>query len=245
MGLVEVVALISIHAPLRGRPNKVAFVDKAEKFQSTPPCGGDCTKPVKPASLTRFQSTPPCGGDSAGFPCRIILANFNPRPLAGATGYVATEEGKRIFQSTPPCGGDSWIGRTCFRLSRFQSTPPCGGDPKIVQQEIKAPISIHAPLRGRPGGGRQRQNHGAISIHAPLRGRRMANKILPCGAEFQSTPPCGGDEGKRSVGINVNNFNPRPLAGATNDDSRYFNKRTISIHAPLRGRQQKQRSCDS
>ena len=33
---------ISIHAPLRGRPIGGKFDVEVKKFQSTPPCGGDC-----------------------------------------------------------------------------------------------------------------------------------------------------------------------------------------------------------
>ena len=53
---------------------------------------------------------------------------------------------------------------------------------------------------------------------------------------FQSTPPCGGDlvPGKDFRG--ENDFNPRPLAGATKLESMGGRQTAISIHAPLRGR---------
>ena len=120
---------ISIHAPLRGRPkiNKYKTMDKI--FQSTPPCGGDKGRGQKNKPHLKFQSTPPCGGDMSellGIPKRNIIsihaplrgrplwttekagkADFNPRPLAGATfiGHFDDTE-DRTFQSTPPCGGD-------------------------------------------------------------------------------------------------------------------------------------------
>ena len=77
--------------------------------------------------------------------------------------------------------------------------------------------------------------------------------------QFQSTPPCGGDSIPDILHAFSGNFNPRPLAGATNPHDMQvpfiqdFNPRPlagatatrmicrfrsfrISIHAPLRGR---------
>ena len=60
-------------------------LDKVDKFQSTPPCGGDLDAVTTPPEPVEFQSTPPCGGDF----------NFIPNCLQ-----------RPEFQSTPPCGGD-------------------------------------------------------------------------------------------------------------------------------------------
>ena len=57
----------------------------------------------------------------------------------------------------------------------------------------------------------------AISIHAPLRGRLFYHVAV------------------RAFHFD---FNPRPLAGATELAPEYFKTAKISIHAPLRGRQQ-------
>ena len=38
-----------------------------------------------------FQSTPPHGGDSQEKVLESLKANFNPRPLTGATGPAAAE----------------------------------------------------------------------------------------------------------------------------------------------------------
>ena len=56
-------------------------------------------------------------------------------------------------------------------MDLFQSTPPCGGDLEELAALVEAHISIHAPLRGRPG-------------------------MMP-------------------ISWMENDFNPRPLAGAT------------------------------
>ena len=53
---------------------------------------------------------------------------------------------------------------------------------------------------------------------------------------FQSTPPCGGDELVTTGDQRFPNFNPRPLAGATRPLGGLLDYRSISIHAPLRGR---------
>ena len=147
----------------------------------------------------------------------------------------------------------------------FQSTPPCGGDSQSLCSASSSWISIHAPLRGRQKC--HSFGHGAyvISIHAPLRGRPFSSIILTRRIEFQSTPPCGGDEYRQAIEQELNNFNPRPLAGATpcvSDRWEHlgdFNPRplagttswmpratlklTISIHAPLRGRRTSTVAC--
>ena len=61
---------------------------------------------------------------------------------------------------------------------------------------------------------------------------------MPQSLTFQSTPPCGGDYSD-GVGLTLwMYFNPRPLAGATLPISGTCQFHPISIHAPLRGRQQ-------
>ena len=75
-----------------------------------------------------------------------------------------------------------------------------------------------------------------ISIHAPLRGRpRKPQRSWGC-PRFQSTPPCGGDGRLPPVYPGRPDFNPRPLAGATQAPESPEALSGISIHAPLRGR---------
>ena len=120
-------------------------------------------------------------------------------------------------------------------------------------------ISIHAPLRGRrrtygtlnfPWYFNPRPLAGATTWTTPTRTIRDGfQSTPPCGGDstitsknllmpgFQSTPPCGGDETGRALPVIVPDFNPRPLAGATNGRGRIECYHSISIHAPLRGRQ--------
>ena len=123
-----------------------------------------------------------------------------------------------------------------FDTIRFQSTPPRGGDQDAVSKAAFAGISIHAPSRGR-------RSMLSVAVWLPV---------------FQSTPPRGGDVWQCLDDTGRIHFNPRPLAGATyhlysapladpfqstpprGGDPllvlRLTLSKTISIHAPSRGR---------
>ena len=142
--------IISIHAPIRGRLAVDAVLDYGHLISIHAPIRGRHKPSVPAAAREKFQSTPPHGGD----PCVCLINNvicyFNPRPLTGATSLpLSTGPAPRKFQSTPPRGGDLLSLYFCFelsdfnprplagatlwaasvqRLTRFQSTPPRGGD---------------------------------------------------------------------------------------------------------------------
>ena len=98
--------LISIHAPLRGRLAAVHDRELAEEFQSTPPCGGDHGIQILPQ----------------------VRRNFNPRPLAGATGVDDPVTIYTRISIHAPLRGRRHVGINLVQLLPFQSTPPCGGD---------------------------------------------------------------------------------------------------------------------
>ena len=50
-------------------------------------------------------------------------------------------------------------------------------------------VSIHAPVKGRPGVTAPARNRERVSIHAPVKGRPDAAVDEVYGAMFQSTPP--------------------------------------------------------
>ena len=101
---------------------------------------------------------------------------------------------------------------------------------------MRAAISIHAPLRGRPTADGSDCLAAAISIHAPLRGRPALRSIASNIHIFQSTPPCGGDRhGRQSQAGCSHHFNPRPLAGATGTLQYYGAGRTDFNPRPLAG----------
>ena len=55
--------VISIHAPLRERPPLVRLLCSRPRFQSTLPCGSDEAEPDNRLMRVVFQSTLPCGSD--------------------------------------------------------------------------------------------------------------------------------------------------------------------------------------
>ena len=163
--------VISIHAPLRGRPGYIQNSKRMMAFQSTPPCGGDGKNVLVYINFGEFQSTPPCGGDVPDSQIPGRNQYFNPRPLAGATLGPSSSNCLFLnFNPRPLAGATADISHKLM-IFVFQSTPPCGGDYGYHRGPCLRGISIHAPLRGRPG-------IGTI----------LRNCLI-----FQSTPPCGGD----------------------------------------------------
>ena len=80
---------------------------------------------------------------------------------------------------------------------------------------------------------------GAVSCYfnpRPLAGATTGTKPPCWNLPFQSTPPCGGDNIPTAGSCERRYFNPRPLAGATCRKQRAGICKSISIHAPLRGR---------
>ena len=189
---------ISIHAPLRGR-RSVPGCPLSARYFNPRPLAGATTACIHRSSGASFQSTPPCGGDffflrvpavfiisiHAPLRGRLLLPNgvrqrknFNPRPLAGAT---------------PSCTG------LCSSWWNFNPRPLAGATYPHLRSLMPPPISIHAPLRGRLETVLSKDNLIHISIHAPLRGRQIPQWLDALGAQFQSTPPCGGDRAKRRL----------------------------------------------
>ena len=80
--------------------------------------------------------------------------------------------------------------------------------------------------------------HHAISIHAPLAGRDgHARDFCSDGTNFNPRAPCGARRKQRRVAlVHVRFQSTRPLRGATSDAALKLWRRSISIHAPLAGR---------
>ena len=169
--------------------------------------------------------------------CPVQHYYFNPRPHAGATTGMSAPLLARVFQSTPPCGGDlPWVILS-KRFSNFNPRPHAGATRTTGKRRMRPAISIHAPMRGRRFDFSQPHlYYKTISIHAPMRGRHVTDPDVPGSGQFQSTPPCGGDNGWENSSSRRLNFNPRPHAGATGMIPEFKGRRAISIHAPMRGR---------
>ena len=119
---------ISIHAPLRGRHRKKFYISLCRTISIHAPLRGRPWMHSFHCCLQLFQSTPPCGGDPEPIINADQLKNFNPRPLAGATGRDGTQlDGARISIHAPLRGRPRKPWLTLLH-HQFQSTPPCGGD---------------------------------------------------------------------------------------------------------------------
>ena len=89
---------------------------------------------------------------------------------------------------------------------------------------------------GATGTGRRKEEEDAISIHAPVWGRLQSVADWIEVAEFQSTPPYGGDGNGSDATSTGPDFNPRPRMGATAVSVFVDQVGVISIHAPVWGR---------
>ena len=233
----QVLSVISIHAPLRGRPASLPPWAAPTRISIHAPLRGRRTGLMRLDLTSKFQSTPPCGGDVSTLENREKATDFNPRPLAGATAVRRLDYRRPAISIHAPLRGRPGQLGIAPCKTRFQSTPPCGGDAALAQIP-----SIWQYFNPRPLAGatlRVREFTGAreISIHAPLRGRRGWLWLLDHFCGFQSTPPCGGDALRLPPELQGKDFNPRPLAGATVYPDLLAEAGSISIHAPLRGRQ--------
>ena len=97
-------------------------------------------------------------------------------------------------------------------------------------------ISIHAPSRERPYLRNTAQAYAYISIHAPSRERPYFFYILPDKRQISIHAPSRERRRVRQSTTNDRYFNPRSLAGATNDYKHLKPPGSISIHAPSRER---------
>ena len=161
----------------------------------------------------RFQSTPPCGGDHRRFQSLRVSKHFNPRPLAGATlfSYIVGSEG--LFQSTPPRGGDN-CSTSCWSILIYFNPRPLAG--ATVRSLFFSFTSLFQSTPPR----------GGDFIYRAGRYRDL---------QFQSTPPRGGDRRLYTAISLLQDFNPRPLAGATSTVSRNWASCGVFQSTPPRG----------
>ena len=204
------------------------------EFQSTPPCGGDLFLFLSQDRMDISIHAPLRGRPICCW-LKYRPADFNPRPLAGATARKGVPEIIRLFQSTPPCGGDQ-AERSTFNEDKISIHAPLRGRPFFSPSSILPSDFNPRPLAGATSLSMVWLPFTLISIHAPLRGRRGEMRNNNYTDEFQSTPPCGGDWHPGIRRRAPYHFNPRPLAGATRCTGQGLSRDAISIHAPLRGR---------
>ena len=120
--------------------------------------------------------------------------NFNPRSLAGATGWSSCGISVRKHFNPRSLAGATPGGRRFLCNNRaFQSTLPRGSDAKLTPKQARFCISIHAPSRERRRPNATAATVRVISIHAPSRERLLLLLDLVRTEKFQSTLPRGSD----------------------------------------------------
>ena len=185
---------ISIHAPIRGRPEAgVRRVPIARHFNPRPLAG----------------ATHPDPG------CGRARCNFNPRPLAGATRWGPLPSRPMPISIHAPLRGRLHCLACAIGHGQFQSTPPCGGD-KTGRSSSLCPCDFNPrPLAGATYLACKVLGQDYISIHAPLRGRRNFSKYTFSNHNFNPRPLAGATSAVQVSSSSSVYFNPRPLAGAT------------------------------
>ena len=210
---------VSIHAPVGGRTP----ASHARRFRD------------------RFQSTPPWGGElhrNDEFIYEEGLVSIHA-PVGGRTDDSAPKPAAKAVSIHAPVGGrtSDTVG-TAKRL-RFQSTPPWGGEHHTShQRDVEFVVSIHAPVGGRTNDDPSPLQIHEVSIHAPVGGRTKYSLVCRCvSGQFQSTPPWGGElrklfpiQVREAVSIHA------PVGGRTDRNDRPDAPFSVSIHAPVGGR---------
>ena len=122
-------------------------------------------------------------------------------------------------------------------LLLFQSTLPYGSD-RILDFLMTDYLDFNPrSLTGATTDEDDKVFGYQISIHAPLRERLMEFSLYMLMCPFQSTLPYGSDSFVCSSSQRCSHFNPRSLTGATYHEDFVLMYLGISIHAPLRERQ--------
>ena len=176
--------------------------------------------------------------------------------------------GSADFNPRAPCGARPGCRGKCGRRGHISTHAPLAGrDEEKPKKGREKRISTHAPLAGRdsnhlgekftdlnfnpraPCGARQNSSFSLIAVYLfqptrPLRGATIMLRLLlfiPC--LFQPTRPLRGATMTLTLtATDIFSFQPtRPLRGATFINRIRNNTKIISTHAPLAGRDYKNR----
>ena len=168
---------------------------------------------------THFNPRAPCGARLRAATAFRSQGDFNPRAPCGARRshgcYPAYPY--RHFNPRAPCGARLWPFLPTGHHNVFQSTRPLrGATPRVERSAPSLPFQSTRPLRGATGAGRLSAISKAFQSTRPLRGATTCSGSEAAGySTFQST---------------------RPLRGATEQRAVKLAALSISIHAPLAGR---------
>ena len=220
-------------------------------FNPRAPCGArpDVARDLLDG-IRHFNPRAPCGA-------RLIISSvmetpryFNPRAPCGARLHDADgRKGGSYFNPRAPCGARPCGAAPAYRWHLFQSTRPLRGA-TLITDRTRADVEFQStrPLRGATQIRVQRRYRHRISIHAPLAGRDFPKILLMFPyLLFQSTRPLRGATTCAYTARYVMKFqSTRPLRGATlTNGSSPAQNITISIHAPLAGRDRNLLSCSA
>ncbi len=210
---------ISIHAPLAGRDDTPLFRFTVGSISIHAPLAGrDSTSNLPRATTPISIHAPLAGRDKTRGERTRTLGYFNPRAPCGARRLSASSGAKcEYFNPRAPCGARR-IGRNML--------------------EALVNISIHAPLAGRDQELLcQQRSQCNFNPRAPCGARHRWHRQFRGSGDFNPRAPCGARRPLPSCPDRRPHFNPRAPCGARLVRLSFFAMAgTISIHAPLAGR---------
>ena len=147
------------------------------------------------------------------------------------------------FQSTRPLRGATSSSKSPRRAARFQSTRPLRGATGLAAAVGTIPTGFNprAPCGARRSRcSRPTRTTTSFNPRAPCGARQGANSLKHLTQPFQSTRPLRGatrdTDGQAMMDCEFQST--RPLRGATFKPCKCVTFKSVSIHAPLAGRDQ-------
>ena len=208
-------ARVSIHAPVRGATSIAPTLDVSDGFNPRARTGRDAVYRHRRRRSYEFQSTRPYGARRARRRQFNRSPSFNPRartgrdvtsvavesqqyrvsihaPVRGATSGVSANAPLAVFQSTRPYGARPMSTMNVCDARCFNPRARTGRDRDSVVANVRARVSIHAPVRGATRSMSTSDSSCRVSIHAPVRGATESGVITSRSTDrFQSTRPYG------------------------------------------------------
>ena len=139
--------------PLAGATVSQHAVSNGNTNFNPRPLAGATTYGVYRIQTERFQSTPPRGGDPMEAIENVIGYISIHAPSRGRLIPIALRTSSIAISIHAPSRGRQSRRPNSSRQLQFQSTPPRGGDSSTAKYLAANKISIHAPSRGRRDGG--------------------------------------------------------------------------------------------
>ncbi len=172
-----------------------------QNFNPRSLAGATAGAPLPPSSTT-ISIHAPSRERPQTYSVIISQPDFNPRSLAGATmPSIKRLSVGTAFQSTLPRGSDFRARHCIWHCAHFNPRSLAGATTNAYKKYWYNRISIHAPSRERLKEPEKIFDYYPISIHAPSRERHHNYSFLYFAKSY---------------------FNPRSLAGATEEHNRWY-----------------------